>query len=259
MTFDSVGFVGGGRVARILLGGLRKAGVMPAEVVVSDGNAATLEKLKAAFPNVRIAGGDNVQPMKAGVVFVALHPPVLADAIRPLASHLRPEAVLISLAPKVTIAKLRETLGGFGRVVRAIPNAASVVNAGFNPVVLSPEIAGAERDGLLGWLGKLGDCPVVPEDQLEAYAVLTAMGPTYLWFQFDQMRKLAESFGLPPDAAGTGLARMVAGAAKTFFESGLTPEEVMDLVPVKPLQEEEDGIRSAYRTRLEGMYRKLKG
>ena len=82
MRFDSVGFVGGGRVARIILGGLRKAGVMPAEVVVSDGNAAALEKLKAAIPNVRIAGGDNVQPMKAGVVFVALHPPVLADAIR---------------------------------------------------------------------------------------------------------------------------------------------------------------------------------
>lgn len=258
MTFDSVGFVGGGRVARIILGGLRKAGVMPAEVVVSDANAAALEKLKAAFPNVRVTV-DNSQPMKAGVVFVALHPPVLADTIRPLATHLRPEAVLISLAPKVTIAKLKETLGGFGRVVRSIPNAASVVNAGFNPVALSADLAGAERDGLLGWLGKLGDCPVVPEEQLESYAVLTAMGPTYLWFQFDEMRKLGESFGLTPDAAGTGLARMVAGAAKTFFESGLTAEEVMDLVPVKPLQEEEAGIRSAYRTRLEGMYRKLKG
>jgi pyrroline-5-carboxylate reductase len=184
---------------------------------------------------------------------------VLADALRPLASQLRPEAVLISLAPKVTIAKLTETLGGFGRIARAIPNAASVVNAGFNPVTLSPALAGTERDGLLGWLGKLGDCPVVAEEQLEAYAVLTAMGPTYLWFQLDQMRKLGESFGLPPGAAGTALARMVAGAAKTFFESGLTPEEVMDLVPVKPLQEEEAGIRSAYQTRLEAMYRKLKG
>lgn len=259
MKFDSIGFVGGGRVARILLGGLQRAGVMPAEVVASDSNAAALEKLEAVFPNVRVAGGDNGQPMNAGVVFAALHPPVLADALRPLASRLRPEAVLISLAPKVTIAKLKETLGGFGRVVRMIPNAASLVNAGFNPVALSPAIAGTERDGLLGWLGKLGDCPVVPEEQLEAYAVLTAMGPTYLWFQFDQLRQLAGSFGLPPDVAAAGLARMAAGAAKTFFESGLTPEEVMDLVPVKPLQEEEAGIRSAYRTRLEGVYRKLKG
>jgi pyrroline-5-carboxylate reductase len=39
MTNKSVGFIGGGRVTRILLGGLRQAGQLPGRVVVSDGNA----------------------------------------------------------------------------------------------------------------------------------------------------------------------------------------------------------------------------
>ena len=35
--------------------------------------------------------------------------------------------------------------------------------------------------------------------------------------------------------------------------------EVMDLVPVKPLGEDEAAIRNAYRTKLTGLYQKLKG
>ncbi len=52
---------------------------------------------------------------------------------------------------------------------------------------------------------------------------------------------------------------MVKGTLKTMNKSGLTPAEVMDLVPVKPLGEDEAAIRNAYRTKLAGLYQKLKG
>jgi pyrroline-5-carboxylate reductase len=38
----------------------------------------------------------------------------------------------------------------------------------------------------------------------------------------------------------------------------LSPIEVMDLIPVKPLGEEETNIRNMYRTKLQGLYGKLK-
>ncbi len=44
-----------------------------------------------------------------------------------------------------------------------------------------------------------------------------------------------------------------------MFESGLPPEHVMDLVPMKPLGEEEETIKNLYRTKLTAMYAKLKG
>jgi hypothetical protein len=56
-----------------------------------------------------------------------------------------------------------------------------------------------------------------------------------------------------------GIAQMALGAVKTLFGAGVSAEEVMDLVPVKPLQEEEESIRSAYQRRLGEVYRKLKG
>jgi pyrroline-5-carboxylate reductase len=44
MLTKSIGFVGGGRVTRILLGGWAKAGQTPREVVVSDSDSTALER-----------------------------------------------------------------------------------------------------------------------------------------------------------------------------------------------------------------------
>jgi pyrroline-5-carboxylate reductase len=87
--------------------------------------------------------------------------------------------------------------------------------------------------------------------------VIAAMGPTYFWFQWHALRELAESFGLPaPDRA---LRAMLDGAVRTFFDAGLTPEEVLDLVPVKPLAEREGQILQAYREVLPALHAKLAG
>ena len=99
----------------------------------------------------------------------------------------------------------------------------------------------------------------VDEDKLEAYAIVTAMGPTYLWFQLFELFELGKTFGLTDKQAWKGIKKMLKGAVETVDESGLTPEEVMDLVPVKPLGEDEAAIRNAYRTKLTGLYGKLKG
>ncbi len=45
MADKTMGFIGGGRVARILLGGFKRAGTLPRHVVVSDTYAQVLDAL----------------------------------------------------------------------------------------------------------------------------------------------------------------------------------------------------------------------
>jgi pyrroline-5-carboxylate reductase len=45
---------------------------------------------------------------------------------------------------------------------------------------------------------------------------------------------------------------------RTLLESGLTPAEVMDLIPVKPLAEMAAHVTELYRTRLPALYQKIK-
>lgn len=258
MDKRTIGFVGGGRVTRITLAGWQKQGQLPGQVVVSDVNAEVLQKLQAQFPGVTVVAGDNRPPLRQDIVFIALHPPAIGDFMGEMREHVRPEALLVSLAPKLTIAKLAAGLGGSPKIARMIPNAASIIGQGYNPVTFSPAFTPAEKAELLGLFNLLGKCPEVAEDKLEAYAVLTAMGPTYLWFQLYELLDLGRSFGLDPVEVTDGIGHMVAGAVKTMFEAGLTPAEVMDLVPVKPLGDEEATIKNIYHTRLEPLYQRLK-
>ena len=52
---------------------------------------------------------------------------------------------------------------------------------------------------------------------------------------------------------------MMKGTLKTLFESGLPYAEASDLVPVRPISEEEENIRGIYREKLTALYTKLKG
>jgi pyrroline-5-carboxylate reductase len=47
-------------------------------------------------------------------------------------------------------------------------------------------------------------------------------------------------------------------AMNLYFESGLSPEQVMDLIPVKPIGESETQIKGIYQEKLLGLWGKIK-
>jgi pyrroline-5-carboxylate reductase len=257
MNDKTIGFIGGGRVARIFLEGWKRANALPANITVSDPNADTLAKLKARFPAVATTP-ENVTAAAGDIVFLAVHPPVMAEAITATRGALRPDALVVSLAPKFTVARLIGLLGGFARFARVIPNAPSILGLGYNPVAFGLALSQADRADITSLLSPLGECPEVAETKLEGYALLTGMGPTYLWFQLQALREVAAGFGLSDVEITPALKRMVCGGTRTLLESGLTPAEVMDLIPVKPLAEMEPQVSEMYRTRLPAIYQKIK-
>lgn len=257
MNPPTIGFIGGGRVARIILGGWSHAQKLPARIVVADPNTDVLAKLKARFPSIETTASPATAAAQ-DVVFLATHPPVLAEAAGKAVAGLRAAAILVSLAPKFTISKLSVLLGGFSRIARVNPNAPSIIGAGFNPVAYGGALTPADRATVAELLAPLGDCPEVAEEKIEAFAMITAMGPTYLWFQLQALRELAAGFGLTEAETNFGLKRMVCGAARTLVDSGLPPAEVMDLVPVKPLAEMEPTVLEFYRSRLPALHQKIK-
>ena len=245
-------------MTRIILEGFKRKNLAFKKAIVSDINPEALKRLKEKFLDITVAPDNNPLPALGDFVFIALHPPAVLPALGEIRSSLQQEGILISLAPKITISKISERLQGFNKIVRMIPNACSIVNMGYNPVAFSPAFNESERQAFLELMAPLGYCPVVEEEKLEAYAILAAMGPTYLWFQLYELEKIGMSFGLTPREVRSTVARMAEGAAMTMYESDLVPDEVMDLIPVKPLGEEEEAIKSLYRSKLEALYKKLR-
>lgn len=254
----SVGFVGGGRITRILLTGFNRVALTPERIIVADRDESAVGRLRSRIDRLEVMPGRNNEAAAQDIIFLAIHPPTFGPVLSEISTALKPSAIVVSLAPKHSFSRLTEMLGGFNRSARMIPNAASLVGAGFNPIAFASTLSADDRMVLMDLLQPLGKLPEVAEEKLEAYAILTAMGPTYFWPQTYELQKLAEEFGLSREEAADGLRAMVAGALATMYDSGLSPEDVQDLIPVKPLSESEGMIRQAYRTKLTAVKEKIR-
>ena len=251
----SVGFIGGGRVTRILAGGWRRAAAVPDELLVYDPDPHAIEVLRAEVDGIESTHA--AVAAAADVVFLALHPPTLPGALAEIEPMLRRDAVLVSLAPRIPIAIL-EGMTGTRRIARMIPNAPSIIGKGFNPVTFGTGLDENGRSTLAGLFAPWGQAPEVPEQTLEAYAILTGMGPTYFWFQWQALRELAMQWGLDAREADTALRAMVEGALSTLLDAGMSPASTMDLIPVKPLAPLEPEVTGAYQRLLAALYSKIR-
>ncbi|NJK94685.1 MAG: NAD(P)-binding domain-containing protein [Bacteroidales bacterium] len=99
-----MGFIGGGRITKIILQAFQNQNVTFEKIVVTDTNQEVLNSLKKKFPDIIIT--DNLlEATNNEVVFVALHPPVFMETIGKVKDILNKNSIVVSLAPKLTIEK----------------------------------------------------------------------------------------------------------------------------------------------------------
>ena len=115
-----------------------------------------------------------------------------------------------------------------------------------------------DQDFVVELFEKIGKVSIVDESKIDAHAVICAMGSTYFWFQLQQLKELAVEFGLDEAEANKVIKTMLKGSMETLFDSELTKDEVMNLVPVKPLGEYEETIKGFYDSKLREIFAKIR-
>lgn len=256
MKKSAIGFVGGGRITQIFLHGFRNKHVEFKSVTVCENNEEKRNSLKTEFPSVVTT--DSIADLRgADVVFIALHPPVIGENLLKLRDIIGNNTIIVSLAPKFNIQKLAE-LAGTNRIVRMIPNASSIVNLGYNPICFSEGIDSSEKASILELLGDLGNTFETEERKLEAYAIASAMLPTYFWFQWNEMEKISQEMGLTARESRETVYETLKSSLELLYHSGLNYSEVIDLIPVKPIGEDEAQIKEILNGKLLALFDKIK-
>ena len=256
MRLNSIGFIGGGRITRIFLQAFKNKSVQFETVKVFEPNAEVLNSLTKMFPEVKKAEIVEAAGVQS-VVVLAVHPPLIMETMKSIADVVDENAVVISLAPKITIGKMASILPT-KKIVRMIPNATSFVNAGYNPVAFHDGFELKDRKQIKKLFKPLGKIFETEESKLESYAIISAMLPTYFWFQWREIERIAVVTGLSLEEARNAIKSTMKRAVKLYYKSGMTPEEVIDLIPIKPIGEVETEITDILDTRLMALYGKIK-
>ena len=291
MKYRTIAFIGGGRITRAFLGGLVSSQTFEARIIVVEPDQGAREAMEKFLGNVALrkalsmTGPAKGAPLQlkfvntpqecvdSDLIFLAIPSSAAQAVLENLKGALKehshsesipadgalPEgAIVVSFIPKLSIARISAAPGGFSRIIRMNPSAPSLVGAGYNPVVFSDAVSERERSEFLEFIQTLGRSPITKEENLERYAMISAMGPTYLLFQLYELMDLGERFGLSNAEALEAVSIMAQGAARLISESGLPRTEVLDLIPSKPLAKDEDEIRAIYEKDLPPFYEKLK-
>ncbi|HAQ21822.1 MAG TPA: hypothetical protein DCR40_21720 [Prolixibacteraceae bacterium] len=256
MKTQSLGFIGGGRITKIFLQALANKNTTFESIVVCDSNIEVLNALQKQFPKISTTDSPLLAAQQK-IVFIALHPPVIMEMLGIIAREVTENAWVISLAPKISIEKIASKLKTV-HIARMIPNATSYINEGYNPVTFAEGFNAIGKAEILYLLNLMGTTFEVAEKKLEAYALLSAMLPTYFWFQWNELTKLGDPMGLTEEESNVAIQQTLQAAMNLYFESGLSPEQVMDLIPVKPIGEHQEQISEIYQTKLLGLFDKIK-
>jgi len=217
MNDTTIGFIGGGNMARALIGGLLAAGVEPASISVSDPDTASRDGL--ARLGVQAHADNQAVVDRCQVVVLAVKPQLM----KPVLTALQPGKVagqfFLSIAAGIRTASLNAWLGDQVPVVRAMPNTPALVQSAATALYATPRVADAQKDqaesvmraaGLVLWLDE--------ETQMDAVTALSGSGPAYFFYVMEAMEKAGTALGLPHETARLLSIQTAFGAARLALE-----------------------------------------
>ena len=129
-----IGFIGCGNMGKAILGGLIASGqVLPGQIWVYTPSPDKVAALRDEY-GVNAAESAQDVAQVADIVFGAVKPNIMIKVLSEITSSLNKETLVVSIAAGVTLDQLARALGHDRKIVRAMPNTPSLVNAGMTSV-----------------------------------------------------------------------------------------------------------------------------
>ncbi len=220
MTHKSIGFIGGGNMAKSLIGGLIQSGVPASQIVVSEPLRNSREDLIKRF-GIEVFEANGEVASRADILVLAVKPQVMRTAIDSIASFLRSRDVLfISIAAGITIKSLERWLGGEPSIVRVMPNTPALIGAGISALFANPNVSDVGRDDAERILQAVGKTVwLTKEKLLDAVTAVSGSGPAYYFYMMEALQNAAITEGLDAATARLLTIETALGASRLALAS----------------------------------------
>lgn len=222
-----IAFIGGGNMARSLVGGLVAAGAPPATIRVAEPVEALREGLATDY-GVAVFESATEAVDGTGTWLFAVKPQVMRQVCGELAQQAQQARPLaVSIAAGITAAQLERWLGGDLAVVRTMPNTPALLGAGVTGLYANPRVDAAQRTQAQDLLSAAGATVWIEDEALmDAVTALSGSGPAYVFLLAEAMQAAGEAQGLPAEAARTLTLHTVLGAARMLVEGDAPAAEL---------------------------------
>ena len=217
-----IAIIGGGSMGEALLSGLLRAGRQVKDIVVAERLPDRARYLAETYP-VRVASvTDAVE--NATFVIIAVKPSDVGSVVGEIAQAAveadtdSAEQVFVTIAAGITTAYFEDKLPAGTPVIRAMPNAPSVVGAGVSALAAGRFATPEQLKEVAALFDSVGRVQPVPEAQLDAVTAVSGSGPAYFFLLIEALVDAAVAVGLSRPVATELVAQTMAGSAAMLLE-----------------------------------------
>lgn len=213
----TIGFIGAGNMASSLIHGLLNKGIAGEKIVAADVDQAKLNAFASSCGIVASTAKELVE--QADIVVLAVKPQVMKNVCVELADR-SSQPLFISVAAGVSLASLREWLGGSPAIVRCMPNTPALVGKGATGLFANDAVNATLRDAAGQVLSAVGiSVWVDQESDLDTVTAVSGSGPAYFFLFMEAMQEAAQKMGMSEELARLLVLQTAAGAAELAAQS----------------------------------------
>jgi len=225
----TIGFIGTGNMAEALVRGLVKAGVAEkAQILGSDPREERCAEMMDRY-GVRVVT-DNVEVAReADILVLSVKPQVMTKVLDQVGPHIRPHALVVSIAAGVPIAVVESRLPQ-ARVIRTMPNTPALVGAGATAIAAGGHATAEDLKAARQIFDSVGITVVLDESLMDAVTGLSGSGPAYIFLIIEALSDAGVKVGLSRHTAQTLAAQTVLGSARLLIETNEHPGRLKDMV-----------------------------
>ncbi|PJK06194.1 pyrroline-5-carboxylate reductase [Lysobacteraceae bacterium NML71-0210] len=212
---DSITFIGGGNMARSLIGGLIAAGKAADKIRVAE-PVETLRQSLAADFSVQVFAQGQEAVSGSAIWLLAVKPQVMKSLCQSLAEQAQAQKpLLVSVAAGITSEQISSWLGGGLAVVRTMPNTPALLGAGVTGLYANSQVTQPQRQVAQALLQGAGATVWIDDENLmDAVTAVSGSGPAYVFLLAEAMQAAGEAEGLSAEAARSLTIQTLLGAAK---------------------------------------------
>jgi pyrroline-5-carboxylate reductase len=224
----TVAILGAGVMGSTLLSGLVRSGRDVADLVITGRDLERTKKLAGTYAVRWMSNVDAA--VEADTLVLVVKPQDMSGLLAEIRGHVRPAALVVSLAAGITTSFLEERLPPGTAVVRVMPNTPALVDEGM--AAISPgqhcdEVHLSEAEELLRSCGKVLR---IPEKHLDAVTAVSGSGPAYIFYVVEAMIEAGVLLGMPRATSTELVVQTLYGAATMLKETGQHPTVLREQV-----------------------------
>lgn len=230
MDKPRLAFIGGGNMAKSLIGGLIDKGFSSRCISVSDPVEKNLDQLNRKF-GIATTSDNSIAAKDVDLIVLCVKPQILESVCKELQASLNQTPPAISIAAGIPLSLLMDWLGENTPIIRCMPNTPALVQSGAAGMFANQNVDKKLRNlaeeifdavGLCCWLEK--------EEDIDLVTAVSGSGPAYFFLFMEAMEKVAIDLGLDQEISRKLIIQTVLGAAKMAAESDMNPSELRSCV-----------------------------